>query len=166
MKSFPVKILVGALILALVGPLSINMQNYTPVTLQSLAIILVPLIFGWQAGLASVLIYLSIGAAGVPVFANFNSGLAPFTGNTAGFLWAFIPVAFVAGFFGNRIAPSFGRYFLLFLVCHAILLIAGLGWQMVLGESSASVFSTLKFLFPAMLLKSFVGGFLALASKK
>lgn len=166
MKSLPVKILIGALIMALVGPLSINMQGYTPITLQSLAVILVPILFGWKAGLASVLIYLGLGAFGLPVFANFSGGLSALTGDTAGFLWAFIPVSFVAGFYGNRIALTFGKFFLLFLVCHALLLLAGLGWQLIVGVSGSSVFSTLKYLFPAMLLKSFVGGFLVLAVKK
>jgi biotin transport system substrate-specific component len=59
-----------------------------PVTLQTLGVMLAGLILGARLGALAVLVYLAIGAAGVPVFAGV-SGLAPFAGVTAGYLIAF-----------------------------------------------------------------------------
>jgi len=51
----------------------------------------------WR-GFASVLLYLLVGAAGLPVFARGGAGLAPFVGPTGGYLIAFPLAALLAGF--------------------------------------------------------------------
>jgi biotin transport system substrate-specific component len=61
-----------------------------PVTLQTLGVMLAGLILGARLGALAVLVYLAIGAAGVPVFAGVG-GLAPFAG-----------VAFVVGLIAFR----------------------------------------------------------------
>jgi biotin transport system substrate-specific component len=79
-----------------------------PVTLQTLGVMLAGLILGARLGALAVLVYLAIGAAGVPVFAGVG-GLAPFAGVTAGYLVAFPIGAFVIGliaFRDGRFKPS------------------------------------------------------------
>ena len=46
-----------------------------PITLQTLMICLVSGLFGMKRGTLSVLIYIILGAVGVPVFSNFKAGL-------------------------------------------------------------------------------------------
>jgi biotin transport system substrate-specific component len=72
-----------------------------PVTLQTLGVMLAGLILGARLGALAVLVYLAIGAAGVPVFAGVG-GLAPFAGVTAGYLIAFPIGAFVVGLIAFR----------------------------------------------------------------
>ncbi|HXD27687.1 MAG TPA: biotin transporter BioY [Arthrobacter sp.] len=74
-----------------VGPLGV------PITLQTLAVSLVALCLGSLRGTASVLLYLVVGLAGVPVFARFTGGLGVLAGPTAGYLLAFPLAALVAG---------------------------------------------------------------------
>ncbi len=61
-----------------------------PITLQTLVLCIIGLTLSWREGVASVVMYLAVGAAGLPVFAGFRGGWAVFVGPTAGFLVGFI----------------------------------------------------------------------------
>lgn len=84
-------------LLAVLSQLSIPMPSGVPVTLQTLAVVLCACILGWKLGTLSVLLYLILGAAGLPVFANFGAGLGAVIGPTGGFLIGFLPLAFLTG---------------------------------------------------------------------
>lgn len=74
-----------------VGPLGV------PITLQTFAVSLVALCLGGLRGSVSVLLYVVVGLAGVPIFARFSGGLGVLAGPTAGYLLAFPLAAIVAG---------------------------------------------------------------------
>ena len=61
-----------------------------PITLQTLVLCIIGLTLSWRKGVASVVMYLALGAAGLPVFAGFKGGWAVFVGPTSGFLVGFI----------------------------------------------------------------------------
>ena len=61
-----------------------------PFTLQTLGILAVMLTAGGRRGTIAVLVYLALGAVGVPVFAGFKGGIASFAGPTGGFLIGFL----------------------------------------------------------------------------
>lgn len=61
-----------------------------PITLQTLVLCIIGLTLTWREGIASVVMYLALGATGLPVFAGFKGGLAVLVGPTAGFLVGFI----------------------------------------------------------------------------
>src|SRR5690606_27912002 len=62
-----------------------------PITLQTFAVILTGAVLGAKRGFLAALLYLAIGAVGLPVFANGGGGLALFAGPTVGYLisWPF-----------------------------------------------------------------------------
>ena len=66
-----------------------------PFTLQTMAILAVMLTCGGRRGTLSILVYLLMGACGLPVFAGFKGGLVSFAGPTGGFLIGFIFAALV-----------------------------------------------------------------------
>ncbi|MDM7856467.1 biotin transporter BioY [Cellulomonas alba] len=68
-----------------------------PFTLQTFAVVLAGLVLGARRGLAAVALYLVVGLAGVPVFADHSAGLAVLTGPTGGYLVGFLAAATVAG---------------------------------------------------------------------
>lgn len=68
-----------------------------PFTLQTLFVVLSGAFLGWRGGVTSMLFYLLLGAAGIPVFAGAQAGLTIFTGATAGYLFGFIISAAVVG---------------------------------------------------------------------
>ena len=71
-----------------------------PITLQTMFIIIAPLLAGTGIGVASTAIYLLLGAIGLPVFTA-GGGLGVILGPTGGFIIALIPAAFIAGLAGN-----------------------------------------------------------------
>lgn len=72
-----------------------------PLTLQPLAVVLAGLWLGPSAAVASMLLYLAAGAAGLPVFAPMGApGLARLLGPTGGYLLAYPVAAWVAGRLG------------------------------------------------------------------
>jgi biotin transport system substrate-specific component len=68
-----------------------------PITLQTFAVMLAGAVLGPWRGAASVIIYLVLGTAGVPIFAGHTTGAIAWPSPTAGFLIGFIPAAFVTG---------------------------------------------------------------------
>ena len=66
-----------------------------PFTLQTLGILAVMLTTGGRRGTIAILVYLALGAVGVPVFAGFKGGIASFAGPTGGFLIGFLASALV-----------------------------------------------------------------------
>ncbi|WP_188206575.1 biotin transporter BioY [Alkalibacillus aidingensis] len=69
-----------------------------PLSLQTFFAILAGLILGKRLGSFTVVVYLLVGLAGVPVFAEMKSGAYSFISPTGGFLISFIVVAWVAGY--------------------------------------------------------------------
>ena len=78
--------------------------GFTPVPLtgQTFAALLVGASLGSVRGLASLLLYLWIGAAGVPVYADHKSGWHVFTGSTGGYLVGFVLAAALTGLLAER----------------------------------------------------------------
>lgn len=71
--------------------------NGVPITLQMFGVFLAGAVLGAKRGFLAVLLYLAVGAAGLPVFAGGTGGLAPFSGPTGGYLIAFPFVAAITG---------------------------------------------------------------------
>ncbi|GAA0464843.1 biotin transporter BioY [Alkalibacillus silvisoli] len=69
-----------------------------PLSLQTFFVILAGLILGKKLGSFTVIVYLLIGLAGVPVFAEMSSGPTAFITPTGGFLLSFIAIAWVTGY--------------------------------------------------------------------
>ncbi len=92
-----VSIGVMAAILAVLSQISVPLPSGVPVTLQTFAVALCGYFLGPALGTAAVGVYLVLGAVGVPILAGFAGGLGSFIGVTGGFLWGFLPMAFLCG---------------------------------------------------------------------
>ncbi|MFN0116241.1 MAG: biotin transporter BioY [Paracoccaceae bacterium] len=125
-------VILGSAFIAIAAQISVPMLP-VPMTLQTLAILIVGLSYGARLGSLTVAAYLAEGAAGLPVFANFHNGVA-FTGPTAGFLVGFLLLAFVAGLAADRGARGVVAMAVAGLVASALLYIPGVVWPMVLAE--------------------------------
>ena len=73
-----------------------------PITLQTLAVLLSGLVLGSRGGALSQVAYLAAMAAGLPLNTAGVGGFAAFLIPTAGYLIAFVPAAFVAGYLSER----------------------------------------------------------------
>jgi len=68
-----------------------------PITLQTFGVMLAGLVLGPRRGALAVLLYLAVGLAGLPVFAQGTGGLAVLGKPSAGYLLAFPLAALLAG---------------------------------------------------------------------
>lgn len=80
---------VFAAALAVCAWLSIPLGDQA-VSLQSFGIFLALELLGGRGGTLAVLVYLLLGAAGVPVFSGFRGGFSVLLGPTGGYLWGFL----------------------------------------------------------------------------
>jgi biotin transport system substrate-specific component len=128
-------VLAGTAFIAIAAKISVPMFP-VPMTLQTLAILIVGLTFGSRMGAITVLAYLAQGAAGLPVFtATTLPGLLAFAGPTAGFLIGFVGVAYLAGLVAERGVASVFGLSAAAMGLSAALYIPGLAWPM--GVASA-----------------------------
>ncbi len=88
-------------LMCVLGPMSIPIGPI-PVSLTNFAVLLAVYLLGMKGGTVSYVIYLLLGAMGLPVFSGFQGGLAKLAGPTGGFLLGFILTALIAGFVMER----------------------------------------------------------------
>lgn len=121
-------VLAGSALIALGAQISVPMLP-VPMTLQTLAVVLVGLTAGARLGAGAALVYLLEGAAGLPVFAGGGAGFAWLAGPTAGFLWGFVALAFAAGLLAERgLARGLARTFVGVTLISALLYVPGVLW--------------------------------------
>ena len=104
-----------------------------PVTLQTLAVLIIGLSFGSKLGLATVFTYLLEGAVGLPVFAYGASTLA-LIGPTAGFLFGFLLMVYVAGLARDFKLTNFFATAFFMLLASALLYIPGVLWPLLIAD--------------------------------
>ncbi|WP_420472215.1 biotin transporter BioY [Brevundimonas sp. FT23042] len=121
-----VLILAFAALMAICARITVPM---TPVsmTMQTFAILLAGAVLGPRRGTVSVLLYLAIGAAGLPVLSDGASGLAHFAGSTAGYLFAFPLAALLVGLLCDKAHGLLVRFGLM-LAAHVLILTLGAAW--------------------------------------
>ena len=85
---------------ALLSVIAIPMPSMIPISLQCFAIALCGYFAGSLMGTVSVVVYILIGAVGVPVFAGLRGGFSVLFGATGGFIIGFIPLSLLCGGFG------------------------------------------------------------------
>lgn len=122
----------GSAFIALAAQVSVPMLP-VPMTLQTLAILLVGFAFGARMGVATLLAYLAEGAMGLPVFANGMNGIA-FFGPTAGFLLGFVAMAAIAGYAADRGVTGVIATAAVALAASAFIYLPGVAWAMSLAE--------------------------------
>jgi biotin transport system substrate-specific component len=88
-----------------------------PITLQTFAVMLAGCILGPLRGFAAVLLYLALGAVGLPVFAEHSSGIGVFAGISGGYLIAFPLAALFGGFLVKYVAGEARTRALIVFAC-------------------------------------------------
>ncbi len=125
-----------------------------PVTFQTFAVCICSGLLGWKKGTLSVMLYLLLGVAGLPVFSGFQGGVSALLGPTGGFALGFVPMSILSGIIiekaGRKISILLIAYFSGLLICYAI----GLLWYMLVysvgkvGFSAAFSVCILPFIIP------------------
>jgi len=92
--------------ICVVSPFSIPLGfSPVPITMASYIICLAAMVLGPLKGTLSCLMYLFLGAIGLPVFSGFSGGIHRLVGPTGGYLIGYLLMAFIAG----RITKKYHR---------------------------------------------------------
>ncbi len=141
-----------------------------PVSLATLAVLICGGLLGPKYGSLSQIIYLLLGAVGVPIFHSFTGGMGILLGPTGGFLFGYIFMAFTFGLLtdiilkNKRTGDIKSTALVFFAAVHATITcyIPGLLWFMVVtgnGIGTAASMAVLPFI-PVDLFKCIVAALL------
>lgn len=118
--SWPKKLLLalgGAVFIGLLAQVRLPLPwTPVPVTGQTFAVLLNPVLLGRNWGGISEALYVILGAAGLPWFAGGKGGFALLTGPTGGYLAGFVLAAFFVGYVSDRFVRARSWYGLLGLM--------------------------------------------------
>ena len=98
---FYTKTALSAAILSLLAPIAIPMGPI-PLTFSSLAISLLSGLLGGSVGFLATLVYLGLGAVGVPVFSGYTAGFGVLFGPSVGFFVGYLVLALISGLAARR----------------------------------------------------------------
>lgn len=119
----------------------ISIPSTVPFTMQTFAVFCALGLLGGRRGTLSVVVYLLLGALGLPVFAGFRGGIGVLAGTTGGYLVGFVFSALtywgLTSLLGDQTAVRTAAMVLGLLICYAF----GTLWFMLLYTRSVGAVS-------------------------
>lgn len=123
-----------AVIIALCSWISVPLT--VPITLQTFGVFAALGVLGGKKGTIAVIVYVLLGAVGLPVFAGFKLGIGTLLGTTGGYIIGFVLSGIVywaiTDKFGTKLAVTVIAMALGLLVCYAF----GTAWFMLVYTRS------------------------------
>lgn len=110
-----------------------------PFTLQTFAVFVISGLFDWKRSISAIVVYILLGAVGVPVFSNFKGGIAALTGPTGGYIVGFIFMIIVIQLFKNIKRGSFIFLLVGMLIGLATLYTFGTAWFYVVYTGAGNI---------------------------
>ena len=68
----------------------VSIPSAVPFTLQTFAVFCALCLLGGKRGTIAILVYIALGAIGLPVFSGFSGGIGILLGTTGGYIWGFL----------------------------------------------------------------------------
>lgn len=128
-----------AALMAIISQMSIPMPTGVPITIQLFIIALTGSVLGSRLGFMSALVYILVGAVGLPVFANFHGGMHRLLGVTGGYLWSYPLMAALCGISPKTASKTKGLMIQLFFAVLGFILsesLGGLQWALLAGDKT------------------------------
>jgi len=120
-------------IMCILGPLSVPIGP-VPISLTNLVIMLAVFLLGSKLGTISTVIYILLGAAGLPVFSSFSGGFAKLAGPTGGYIIGFIPLAIISGIAVDKWVNNKGFLVAGMVIGTIILYLLGTVWFVIMMD--------------------------------
>lgn len=112
-KVYPLAMIaVMAAVMAVISPFALPIGP-VPISLATFVVFLTAYVLGWKRAAVATLVYILLGAVGMPVFSGFAGGMGKLMGPTGGYIVGYIPLAIVSGLLidrhpKNRVIQLFG----------------------------------------------------------
>ncbi|MGN0470161.1 MAG: biotin transporter BioY [Acutalibacteraceae bacterium] len=119
-------------IISVLAQISIPLGVIVPFTLQTLGMFLAGAMLGWKRGTLSVILYVLLGAVGLPVFAGFSGGVSVLFGPTGGYIIGFIFTALAVGFMTDKLGRKLWVLAVSMVVGLLLCYIFGTAWFIIL----------------------------------
>lgn len=123
----------GAAIIAVLAQVTIPLP-LIPITGQTLAVGIVVTILGTRLGTISVLLYILLGAVGLPVFSGMSGGLGILVGPTGGYIVGFLVTAIIMGLYLDQFGITFVHAIIANIIGMIITLAFGTVWLKIVAE--------------------------------
>lgn len=126
----------------------ISLPFAVPFTLQTFAVFLALGVLGGKNGFLAILVYLLLGAVGVPVFAGFRGGVGVLLGATGGYLFGFLLSALLYWVIEASMKQNLSRITMSVTLMSGLMLCYGFGtiwfyWVALQGGKVLSLFTVL-----------------------
>lgn len=144
MKTKTFEIVLCAIFVAIISVFSqiIIPISVVPVSLSSFAVMICGGVLGIKLGVVTTILYLLIGAVGIPVFSGFQGGVSVLLGPNGGFIFGYIVIAMLSGIaFGNKDGVLF-KTILLFLSTTACCTLGALWYMFITGAGFVTAILT------------------------
>lgn len=136
----------------------ISIPSIVPFTMQTFAVYLTLNFLGAKKGTVSVCIYLLLGLIGLPVFANFNSGVGALFGLTGGYMFGWILSGLIMWLLEKLIGKKLWAQAISMLIGLIVCYVTGTAWFMVvyaqgsgpIGLWTALLWCVIPFIIPDM----------------
>lgn len=119
-------------VICIIAPFSLNIPvSPTPISLGSMAIYFAVSVLGMKRGTVSVLLYILLGTAGLPVFTNFMGGIGKVLGPTGGYMAGYIFLSLILGFFVDHWNNHMGMNIVGVILGTIVLYLFGTVWMSI-----------------------------------
>ncbi|WP_418747355.1 biotin transporter BioY [Frisingicoccus sp.] len=109
----------------------ISIPTVVPFTLQTFAVFLTVSVLGGKRGTLSVIIYVLLGAVGLPVFSGFKGGVGALLNTTGGYIIGFIFSALIMWAFEKAFGKKTWALILSMIIALIVCYAFGTAWFMI-----------------------------------
>lgn len=128
---------IAAALLSALAPVSIPI-GIVPITLATLVVYIIGCVLTPLDALLSVLVYIGLGAMGMPVFSGYMGGIAKLAGPTGGFIIGYVPAVFLQSLIVKHFKDKKVMYIVSIIVSTIIIYGLGLAWFLVSTDGKYS----------------------------
>lgn len=119
----------GAVLIAVCSWISIPAT--IPFTMQTFAVFFVLSLLGGKRGTMAIIVYVLLGAVGIPVFSQFTAGIGVLLGNTGGYIIGFVFAGLVYRIIISRSGKKLWTEILAMVIGLAVVYAFGTAWFMI-----------------------------------
>lgn len=122
--------------LCILAPFSVMLPGMVPISLATLALYFFPYILGGRCSVLCCLIYIMLGAVGLPVFSGFSGGISRLVGPTGGYIAGYFAIILIESAAVSRFPDAKAAHIAAMVLGTAVCYLLGTAWYCFLSGVS------------------------------